>query len=129
MNIHDGHEYISIKILINKISVETMQMNNEYLDLVNEYNNKQKELNNKKLGLVSQVNYLLEKQLQNPTQENQLCITAIYKNINEIDNNEDINKITKKINNMQYEIQHKITIISNLEEKIPPQFVINKFSL
>jgi hypothetical protein len=129
MNIHDGHEYISIKILINKISVETMQMNNEYLDLVNEYNNKQKELNNKKLGLVSQVNYLLEKQLQNPTQENQLCITALYKNINEIDNNEEINKITKKINNMQYEIQHKITIISNLEEKIPPQFVINKFSL
>jgi hypothetical protein len=129
MNIHDGHEYISIKILINKISVETMQMNNEYLDLVNEYNNKQKELNNKKLGLVSQVNYLLEKQLQNPTQENQLCITALYKNINEIDNNEDINKITKKINNMQYEIQHKITIISNLEAKIPPQFVINKFSL
>ena len=129
MNIHDGHEYISIKILINKISVETMQMNNEYLDLVNEYNNKQKELNNQKLGLVSQVNYLLEKQLQNPTQENQLCITALYKNINEIDNNEEINKITKKINNMQYEIQHKITIISNLEAKIPSQFVINKFSL
>jgi hypothetical protein len=129
MNIHDGHEYISIKILINKISVETMQMNNDYLDLVNEHNNKQKELNNNKLELVSQVNYLLEKQLQNPTKETQLCITAIYKNINELDNNEDIKIITKKINNIQYEIQHKITIISSLEAKIPDQFIINKFYL
>ena len=126
MNIHDGHEFISIKILINKISLEIIELNNQYLLLNNEYNILLKDINNNKKHIVNQVNYLLEKQLENPTKENQLCISQLYKNINSLDNNVEKNNKFKKIKDLQEEINYKLSIISNLESKIPEEFIINK---
>jgi len=129
MNLHDGHEYISIKILINKISIDIIKLNNQYLELNNEYNIILQEINNTKTILINQVSYLLEKQLENPTKENQLCISQLYKNINDLDNNKEKSIKNKKIEDLREEINYKLQMINNLESKIPSQFIINKFHI
>ena len=127
----DAYELMHRKILINKMSIESLNLQMKYSQTTKQIQDVIMETTKNKISLAEKLNVLFEQQLREFTAERQDECIVIYKDLNDLDANPSP-KFMELYEQMQ-EYENKITDlnikIEALEKTIPMEKLITQFEV
>ena len=126
----DAHNLVSNNILINKMSIENLQLQQEYTRLQIDLSNITIDVAKKKVDLIHKLNEVLEKQLNEYCEIRQEECKYIYDDINELDtiSYEQRDKIERlrQLHEKMCELSDKINAVRS---HIPDTITVNNYTI
>ena len=117
------YELVSKKILINKISMETLQHQILYCSLNRKLQNVIEEVATKKLHLVNELTDLYNQQLTNFTAERDRKSIEVCAKINELDTpSQEYINVMNNMDSCRRKMEDLILKIQNLQRTIPNEY-------
>ena len=130
LKISDAYQLVANNILINKMSLENLQLQQEYTNIQIELHNMTINIAKKKIEFINQLNLILEKQLNEYCEVRQDECKIIYDDINALDVIDDDFK--EKANRISV-IHNKMAIlmekIDKIRASIPSEITINNYRI
>lgn len=130
LTINDAREILNKKILINRLSIQNLDLQAKYFDEVIILQSLSRTISNKKRDLISKLNDVFEKQLAEFTEERQNESTEIYQQINALDSpSGEYMRCVKQMKEYEEEMLNLVPKIDYLEKTIPDSKQITNFKI
>jgi hypothetical protein len=124
----DAYELMSKKILINKISIASLQEQIAMADLSIKLQALHKDLAQRKIEIAQYLNGVLEQQLTEFTAERQEECLHLYRELNELDDHTlEYKRLVRELDERQQKILNYVRDIDGLERTIPNERLVTNF--
>lgn len=126
---NDARDIISKKILIGRISIESLKLQKEFAVFSKRLQEISHDIASRKIELATELNNLFEQQLSEFSEERQTQCISITRKINELDICPEARNLQMKLNDINEKIIIFCRRIDELESTIPGQKVITNFKI
>lgn len=127
---HNGYDIIQRKILIGKLSIECLKLQEEYSRNIIKIQKQAIETAKKKYLLIEKQNEIFEKQLSEFTESRQQECLDINIEINLLDiHPSEYRELVSRTDDLTAKLAHLTNQIQGLEAQMPEEFMITQYKL
>ncbi len=126
--INDASELITKKILVNRMSIECLEMQKEHIRSEMEIKRMNHSIAKQKIKLIEQLNSILEKQINEFDEIRQEECKYLTEDINALDRpTVEYNELLRKIHDLEHQMTTLVGKINYINQSIPETFTVTNY--
>jgi thymidylate synthase len=129
LEMHDAETLVHQKICSNNIAIKILETEHRINKNIALFRMKENKVVEKKIELVKQINELFNAQLKKFDEKRHEEVTALYKKIDDLHENESVRKLVEETKNLEDERIDLIKKFAQMESLIPDKQLITNYTI